>query len=282
MHKIELLDNRPVRLPERPLPYALREKVAAMIRDYLERNVTRPSSSSYSSPVVLVRKKSDGHSEPQIRFCVDYRLLNSRTSKFAGPLPNIDYPLLTMGPKKFFTSLDMLSSYCLIKLDEASKPLTAFPALDKLYEFNVMSFGLTNAPGTFQQFVQRVFDGVTNDFVYVFLDDILIVSSTWEEHIAHLREVFTRLRAACLQLKPQKWRFAVREAKYLGHILSHEGLKMNPQKVAPMAKFPHPKNVREVQSSRGLVGHYRKFVKGFALICRPLDVLTKKGVEFEW
>ena len=176
----------------------------------------------------------------------------------------------------------MISGYWQIELEESSKPLTAFPALGKLYEFNVLSFGLTNAPASFQLFMQRVFDGIVNDYVYLFLDDILIVSSSWEEHLAHLREVFERLRRAGLKLKPNKCRIAVREAKYLGHILSPDGLKMDPDKVAPMSQFPRPKSVREVQSFRGLVGHYRKFVKGFALICRPLDELTKKGVEFKW
>lgn len=141
-HKIELVDPTPIRQAERPLPYVMREKVASMIRDYLERKVIRPSTSSFSSPIVLVRKKPERGSEKeaQLRFCVDYRALNARTAKFAGPIPNIDYLLLTMGPKKYFTSLDMISGYWQIELEEESQPLTAFPALGSLYEFNVLSF----------------------------------------------------------------------------------------------------------------------------------------------
>ncbi|KAH7695559.1 gagpol and env protein precursor, partial [Aphelenchoides avenae] len=186
------------------------------------------------------------------------------------PLPNIDYLLLTMGPKQYFSSLDLLGAYWQMELDEDSKQYTAFPALNRLWEFNVLSFGLTNAPGTFQEFMQRLLDGILNDYAYVFLDDILIVSSTWKEHLSHLREVFTRLRNAGLRLKPKKCRIAVREAHYLGHILSPEGLKMDPEKVAAVNDFPRPTE------------HYRKFIQNFALIAHPLYRLTKKGEEFTW
>ncbi|KAH7702725.1 pol polyprotein [Aphelenchoides avenae] len=276
-HKIELIGSTPVRIPPRPIPYVLREPIAEMVQDYYEREIIKPSVSSYSSPIVIARKK-----DQSLRFCVDYRILNSRTKKFAMPLPNIDYLLLTMGPKQFFSSLDLLGAYWQLELEEESKQYTAFPALNQLWEFNDLSFGLTNAPGTFQEFMQRLFDGVLNDYVYVFLDDILIVSSTWEEHLAHIREVFRRLRTAGLRLKPKKCRLVAREVQYLGHILSPDGLRMDPEKVAAVKNFPRPTCVRDVQSFHGLANHYRKFIKGFALIAHPLYQLIKKGAEFVW
>ncbi len=176
-----------------------RDKVATMITEMRERGIIRPSNSPWASPVVLVPKK-DG----QLRFCVDYRWLNSVTRKDVYPLPRIDDILDTLGKAKYFTSLDLASGYWQVELDESSHPKSAFATHRGLYEFVRMSLGLCNAPATFQRLTQVVLAGLEWDSCFVYLDDTLIVSSTFEEHVKHLREVFDRLRRAHLRLKPKK------------------------------------------------------------------------------
>uniref|UniRef100_A0A914DQ94 RNA-directed DNA polymerase n=1 Tax=Acrobeloides nanus TaxID=290746 RepID=A0A914DQ94_9BILA len=277
MHKIELTNTTPVRLPPRPVPFKLREEVANMMQDYLERGIVRPSKSPYSNPIVLVRKK-DG----SLRFCVDYRMLNSRTKKDAYPIPNIDHLLLTLGKKQYFSSLDLMSGYWQIAMDPDSVELTAFPAMNGLFEFVVMPFGLTNAVATFERFMERVMDGLLNDSIYVYLDDVLVASETWDDHMRDLREALLRLRHANLKVKTEKCRFLASEIQFLGHLLTREGLKMDPGKIQAMKNFPIPKNLKDVQRFNGLVGYYRKFIPGYSGIAQPLYKLMKKSVKFEW
>jgi len=276
-HSIELLDQRPIRQPPRPIPFALREKVAGMIHEYLERKLIRPSNSPYSNPIVLVRKK-DG----SLRFCVDYRKLNSVTKKDAYPLPNIDATLLSIGTMKFAASLDCDGAYWQIGMSPDSVEKTAFPTPNGLYEWIVMPFGLTNAVATYQRFMERVMNGLIGKSLHVYLDDLLVLSQSWEEHLSNLRTVFERLRQAGVKLKPSKCRLVAKEIQFLGHILTSDGVKSDPSKVAAIKSYPIPMDVVELRRFLGLIGYYRKFIKGFALIAKPLHALLKKGVTYEW
>lgn len=183
-HHIEVTDSRPIRQPPRPIPYALREAVASMVSEYLERGVIRPSNSPYSNPIVLVRKK-DG----SLRFCVDYRRLNAITRKDAYPMPNVDAMILTLGKPQYFATLDIKDAYWCVPMDEKSIEKTAFPTPNGLYEWTVMPFGLANAPATFERFIEGVMQSILGKFVHVYFDDLLIVSETWEEHLSHIEEV---------------------------------------------------------------------------------------------
>lgn len=209
-HRIELTDSRPIRHPLRPVPYALREKVAAMVQEYLERGVIRPSNSPYSNPIVLLRKK-DG----TLRFCVDYRRLNAITKKDAYSVPNVDSILLSLGKSKYFASLDVKDACWCIPMAEDSIEKTAFPTQEGLYEWTVMPFGFTNAPATFERFMESTLRGLIGKFAHVYLDDILIVSETWNDHIEHLRAVFERLRTAGLKLKSEKCELVANNIKFL-------------------------------------------------------------------
>uniref|UniRef100_A0A183CLG5 RNA-directed DNA polymerase n=2 Tax=Globodera pallida TaxID=36090 RepID=A0A183CLG5_GLOPA len=274
-HQIETGNAKPVKSRVRPVPYAYREKVSGMVQDYIGRGIVRPSSSPWASPIVIVPKK-DG----ALRFCVDYRGLNAVTVKDAFPLPNIDNTLLALGGKKVFSTLDFMSGYWQIKMEPGAIEKTAFATETGLYEFTVLPFGLTNAVATFQRFMTRLFDGFINEFAFIYIDDILIASETWEQHKEHLRRIFDRIQEAGLRLKVSKCRFAAEELPFLGHILTTDGIKMDAGKVEPVLNLPIPTSKKQLQSLLGFLAYYRKFIYGFGTTAAPLYQLLKKDTKF--
>ena len=227
--------------------------------------------------MVLVKKK-DG----TIRFCVDYRKLNAVTRKDSYPLPRIDDALDALSGAKYFTTLDLQSGYHQVAMDTNSTEKTAFISHAGLYEYNVMSFGLTNAPPTFQRLMHRVLHGLDWKICLVYIDDIIIFSSTFEEHLLRLSAVFDRLRNANLKLKPSKCHFARSSVNFLGFVVSAEGILPDTSKIDAVKTFPTPRSVTEVRSFLGLCNYYRRFVRDFAQIASPLNRLTRKSVPFVW
>ena len=280
MH-IDTGDSSPRKQPVRRIPFAVRQEVATQLRKMQDSWVIRASNSPWASPVVLVRKR-DG----SLRFCIDYRDLNSVTKADTFPLPRVDELLDQLGRSKYFSTLDLASGYWQVPVHPASREKTAFITHQGLYEFQVMPFGLKNAPAVFQRLMQRVLHGLNPeegpDFVSVYLDDVLVFSETLEEHLRHLHSVMDRLAAAGLKLKPSKCRFIRQEVEYLGHVLTPNGLKPNPERVTAVTNFPIPQSVREVRQFLGLASYYRRFVQGFAKIAQPLHALTQKGATFDW
>ncbi|KAK0413959.1 hypothetical protein QR680_007081 [Steinernema hermaphroditum] len=274
-HRIDTGSAAPIRANRRLVPQAMRKDVIAMVQKYLAQGVIRKSHSPWASPIVLVKKK-DG----SIRMCVDYRKLNNVTEKDAFPVPNINEMLSSFCNKKYFSTFDLLSGYWQIRMDPDSVQKTAFTSPLGLYEFTVMPFGLTNAVATFQRAIEGIFEDILTQYVFVYVDDILVASETWEEHILHLKEVLKRLKNAGLRLKAQKCCLAKDEVQFLGHLLTADGLKMDPEKVAPMRDYPEPKNVKELQRFLGLASYNRKFVEGFAQIASPLHRLIKPKTPF--
>ena len=278
---IDTGEHPPRKQAARRVPFAARREIAEQLRRMQEQGVIKPSASPWASPVVLVRKK-DG----TLRFCIDYRQLNAVTQTDSHPLPRIDDLLDQMGKSKYFTTLDLASGYWQVKVHPESQEKTAFVTHQGLYEFNVMPFGLKNAPAVFQRLMQLVLRGLNPDdgpaFVSVYIDDVLIFSETLEDHVAHLKQVLGRLREANLKLKPEKCHFICQQVEYLGHILTPEGLKPNPAQVSAVRDFPVPNTVSEVRQFMGLASYYRRFVKGFAKIAQPLHALTCKGAIFQW
>lgn len=248
-----------------------------MVESMQEQGVIQPSCSPWASPVVLVPKK-DG----TLRFCVDYRRLNAVTKKDVYPLPRVEDLLSSLGGAKYFTSLDLASGYWQVELDDDARQKSAFTTYNGLYEFVRMPFGLCNAPATFQRLMQKVLVGLEWKSCFVYLDDILIASSSLGEHLQHLREVFARLRSANLRLKPKKCGLLRREVNFLGHIVSVEGIHPDPSKTARIEAYPRPTSVTEVRRFLGLASYYRRFVAGFATLAAPLHALTKKNVAFIW
>ena len=180
-----------------------------------------------------------------------------------------------MGGAKYFTALDLKSGYWQVALDEKSKEMTAFSTTRGHWEFNVMPFGLTNAPATFQLLMDFLLTGWHWSHCLVYLDDVIIFGKTFDEHQEHLRIVLNRLCAAGLTLKPSKCQWARTEVKYLGHLISGEGIKPDPGKITAVENFPIPTNRTEVRAFLGLASYYRRFIQDFATIAKPLTELTK-------
>jgi len=258
-------------------PVVRREKVSEMIDTMEKQGVVQPSASPWASPVVLVPKK-DG----SLRFCVDYRRLNSVTRKDVYPLPRVDDILDAVGGTQYFSTLDLAFGYWQVELDEAAREKSAFTTFKGLYEFTRMPFGLCNAPATFQRIMQKILAGLEWKSCFVYLDDVLVASKTFTEHLEHLRDVFLRLRAARLQLKPRKCGLLRPEVPFLGHVISRQGIRPDPSKTEKVRNYPHPVDTTGVRCFLGLASYYRRFIPGFATVAAPLHALTKKNVTFQW
>ena len=219
-HEIET-HGPPLRQPYRQQNPAVCREEMTQVQQMLSSNVIRPSNSPWASPVVMVRKK-DG----SLRFCVDFRQLNAATVKDAHPLPRIDDLLDALHGAKWFSTLDLKSGYWQVPISEQDKAKTEFrTSSGRLFEFNQVHFGLCNAPATFSRLMDRVLAGLHWETCLFYLDDIIVFSSTWEEHLARLREAFERLRHAKLKLGATKCTFATKEVSYLGHRVTEEGLQ---------------------------------------------------------
>ena len=242
-----------------------------------KQGVIEPSSSAWASPIVLVKKK-DG----SIRFCVDYRKLNSITTKDAYPLPRIEDNLDALKGAKFFSTLDLISGYWQVEMAPEDKEKTAFCTKYGLFQFKVMPFGLSNAPGTFERLMETVLRGMQWERAVLYLDDIIVFSDRVEEHLKRLEEILQRLRAANLMLKPSKCHFFKRQVEFLGHIVSQDGVSTDPHKVEAVKEWPIPRRVRDVRAFLGLTGYYRRFIQNYGEIAKPLHELTEKNTEFVW
>jgi Reverse transcriptase (RNA-dependent DNA polymerase) len=250
-----LPDSKPVNI--RPYRYSYFQKleIENIIEDLLQKSFIQPSSSPFSSLVLLVKKNDNTW-----RLCIDYRQLNTTTIKNKYPIPIIDDILDELLGSKYFSKIDLRSVYDQIRMKEGDKYKTAFRTHHGHYEFNVMPFGLTNAPATFQSLMNGVFKPILRKFVLVFFDDILVYSKKMVEHIEHVRVVLKILSKHQLYVKLSKCEFGTTHIEYLGHIISKDGLATNPHKIEAMLKWPKPRTVRELRGFLGLTAYYRKFV----------------------
>ncbi|GJR38616.1 putative nucleotidyltransferase, ribonuclease H [Tanacetum coccineum] len=275
---IELIPGaQPIsKAPYRMAPVELKE-LKDQLQELLERGFIRPSVSPWGAPVLFVKKK-DG----SMRLCIDYRELNRITVRNKYPLPRIDDLFDQLQGAKFFSKIDLRSGYHQLRVKEQDISKTAFRTRYGHYEFLVMPFGLTNAPAVFMDLMNRVFHEYLDKFVIVFIDDILVYSKTREEHEDHLRIVLEILRQKKLYAKFSKCDFWLGQVAFLGHIVSADGISMDPAKVEAITKWPRPTTVTEVRSFLGLAGYYRRFVEGFSLLALPLTKLMRKGEKFVW
>ena len=267
-----------IRLPFRRQNPVIRDIEQQQVKEMLRDEVIRPSTSPWASPVVMVKKK-DG----TMRFCVDFRKMNDATIKDAHPLPRIDDTLESLHGAQYFTTLDLKSGYWQVPIKEEDKEKTAFrTSSGQLYEFNQLPFGLCNAPATFSRLMDRTLAGLAWNICLYYLDDIIVFSSTWAEHLERLRAVFERLRRANLKLGARKCHLAAREVSFLGYRVTPEGLEPEPRLMEAISKLPPPINVAEVRSFLGLVGYYRRFVKRFSDKAAPLNHLLHKDHPWKW
>ena len=240
--------------------------------------VIERSASDWSSAPVLV-KKSDG----SYRFCVDFRDLNKVTRKDAYPIPNMDAILDKLRRAKYLTKIDLKQAYFQVPMEETSKKYTAFAIPGSgLWQFVRMPFGLTNAPMTFQRLIDALFGPEFEPHIFCYLDDIIIVTEDFAEHIRWLRVVLEKLVSAGLAINREKCEFCCSRVAYLGFLLDHEGLRPNPEKVAPVIEYPEPTNVKQLRRFLGVVAWYARFIKGDSELKIPLVKLLRKSQAWEW
>lgn len=268
-HHIKLSDETPFKHRARPIhPHDI-EAVRQHLQELLTTGVIRESESPFSSPIVVVRKKNG-----QVRLCVDYRKLNLQTVKDAYALPRLDDTFTALSGSKWFSTLDLKSGYYQIEVAESDKPKTAFVCPLGFWEFNRMPQGVTNAPSTFQRLMERCMGDINLKEVVVFLDDLIVFSKTLQEHEARLMKVLERLKEYGLKLSPEKCKFFQSSVRYLGHVVSQHGVETDPEKTATLKTWPVPQNLKELRSFLGFCGYYRRFVKGYSSIVKPLNDLT--------
>ena len=239
------------RAPYRLAPAELKE-LKVQLEDMIEKGFIRPSHSPWGAPVLFVKKK-DG----SLRLCIDYRGLNKVTIKNKYPLPRIDDLFDQLAGSRVFSRIDLRSGYHQLKVRAEDIPKTAFRTRYGHYEFLVMSFGLTNAPAAFMELMNRVFHDYLDKFIIVFIDDILIYSNSEADHVRHLRTVLQILREQKLYVKLKKCQFWLDSVSFLGHIISQEGVSIDPAKVEVIHNWAQPTSVIEIRSFLGLAGYYR-------------------------
>ena len=257
--------------PYRMAPNEMAE-LKKQIEELLEKGFIRPSVSPWGAPVLFVKKK-DG----SLRLCIDYRELNKVTIKNKYPLPRIDDLLDQLSGSSVFSKIDLRSGYHQLRVKAEDVPKTAFRTRYGHYEFLVMPFGLTNAPAVFMDYMNRIFRSYLDQFVVVFIDDILIYSKSIEEHEKHLRMVLNILKEKQLYAKLSKCEFWLTEVKFLGHVISRDGVAIDPSKVEAVLNWKRPETVTEIRSFLGLAGYYRRFIQNFSRIAMPLTKLTRKN-----
>eukprot|EP01117_Protostelium_nocturnum_P013214 TRINITY_DN4915_c0_g1_i4.p1 TRINITY_DN4915_c0_g1~~TRINITY_DN4915_c0_g1_i4.p1 ORF type:complete len:1172 (+),score=124.10 TRINITY_DN4915_c0_g1_i4:812-4327(+) len=276
-HSINTGSADPIRARPNRQTFFHQGQIRDFVRTHKSDGLIRDSTSPWAAPLVMV-PKPDGST----RVCVDFRKLNSVTTKDVYPLPRIDETLESLSSAVYLSSMDMIAGYWQMEIEEEDKHKTAFITREGLYEWNVMPMGLTNAPASFQRMMNHMINGISFEWAMVYLDDLIIYSKSWEEHLTHLEEIFTRMRKLKLRAKVSKCKFAFHEMKYLGHIVSKDGIRADPEKIKIMEEFVTPKNTQAVYRFVGIASYYRRFIKGFAEIAEPLHRLTRLNVPFVW
>ncbi|KAA3470465.1 Retrotransposon protein [Gossypium australe] len=262
--------------PYRMAPTELKE-LKSQLQELIDKCFERPSFSPWGAPVLFIKKK-----DRSMRLCIDYRQLNKVMIKNKYPLSRIDDSFDQLKGATVFSKIDLRSGYYQLRVKDPDVLKIAFRMRYEHYEFLVMHFGLTNAPAVFMDLMNRIFLPYLDKFVVIFIDDILIYSRDMSEHAEHLRIELQTLRDKKLFAKFRKSEFWLREVRFLGHVVSTEGIRVDPSKILIIVDWKPLRNVFEVRSFLGLARYYRHIVKGFSMISTPMTRLLQKDVKFEW
>lgn len=266
------ISHRPYRISPLEAEYLQKE-----LDKYCKLGVISPSNSPWAAPVILVKKKNG-----EYRMVIDYRKLNTVTKKDAYPLPRIDDLLDTLGKAKVFSALDMRAGFHQVPLDESSKELTAFTTKFGTYHYNTLPMGLVNSPATFQRLIDLCFRPLINKCLVAYIDDLNVYSNNDQEHLQHLELVFQCVETANLKLNPEKCFFFKDHLKFLGYIVTKDGIHTDPEKIKKIVEYPQPTTTTQVRSFLGIASYYRRFIKDFAAIARPLHDQTKTKKKIPW
>ncbi|XP_057188755.1 interleukin-13 receptor subunit alpha-1 isoform X1 [Triplophysa rosa] len=276
-HKIRTKDDTPMSQRAYRTSPALKAEMHRQVEQLKAQDVVEDSDSPFSSPVVMVKKKDNTY-----RFCVDYRKLNSVTVTDALPLPRVDDSLDALSGSQYFSTMDMSAGYWQVELDPQDRHKTAFTTGDGLYQFKVMPMGLKNSPPTFQRLMELVLRGLHWTKCVIYLDDIICMGKDFEDHLQNLTDILVRFREAGLKLNPRKCQFCKASVTYMAHVVSKDGLALDPAHSQRVRDWPTPQFPTEVRAFLGLCSYYRRFVQNYAFKAHPLYRLTHKEVPFEW
>ena len=276
-HKIDTGDHAPIKQRQRRIPQKQIPIVDHEVDKMLKLDVIEPSDSPWSSPTVLVRKKNG-----DVRFCVDYRLVNAVTRKDSYPLPNIQETFDSLAGAKYFSSLDFASGYWQVEVDPVDRPKTAFATRQGLYQFKTMPFGLCNAPATFERLMETVLRGYLWQRCMCYLDDVIVYGTNFDVAYDNLKAVLERIRQSGLKLQPKKCDLFRRELLYLGFIISGNGVKPDPEKLKAIKNWPTPCNLTDVRSFLGFCNYHRRFVPHYASVAEPIVATTRGIGSFRW
>ncbi|GFX34822.1 retrovirus-related Pol polyprotein from transposon 17.6 [Trichonephila clavipes] len=269
--RIILKDEEPVCQPPRRLAFTERQEVNKQIEEWLNEGIS-PSSAEYASPIVMVKEK-DGSS----RMCIDYRKLNQKLVKDKFPLPIIEDVLDTLQEAKVYSTLDLRNGFFHVDVDEDCRKYTSFIVPDGQFEFNKVPFGLSTSPGVFQRYVSSIFRDLTRKGIVIsYLDDLVIPAKNEQEGLEKLKIIFEVAKKYGLEIKFKKCQFLKKKIEFLGHIVESGTIKPSPTKTLAVRKFPEPTTIKQVQSFLGLTGYFRKYIKDYSKIAKPLSDLTRK------
>ena len=277
-HRIDVKPgSQPIKLPNRRMPVQYKDDLKEKIDAFMNKELITPCHSPYSAPAMLVPKKNG-----KLRLVIDYRKLNEQTIKSCWPIPSIEEIFDTLQESAYFTTIDMSWGFYQLPMEPKSQNYTAFSTPFGSFQWLRMPMGLTRSPNTFQSLMEHLLVGLTWNITVPYLDDCIIFSKTPEEHIKRLQQVFQRFREANLKINPTKCAFFQTKVQFLGHVISRNGLEADPGKVKAVQNFPVPQNQTDVKSFLGLCSYYRRYIKNFATIARPLHKASETKSSFNW
>ena len=275
-HRIDLIDDKPISLPARRIPYNIKNEVKEEVQKLIEKNVIEHSSSAYSAPLVPVVKK-DG----SIRLCFDYRQLNAKTIPSKYPIPRPDEIFDKLRNAQVFSVIDLKNGYYHIPIRKEDRHETAFILPWCKLQFTRMSQGLLGAPFTFSEGIDYVIADL-EEFCDGFFDDLIVFSTSVEEHLKHLEKLFDRLAKFRLHINYTKCQFVQSEVRFLGHLITSKGLLPSPANTDKILRFARPTNIDQLRSFLGMASYYKIFIENFSIVAAPLFSLTKKDNQFLW